>query len=147
MANNHIRAAYVNQHGRRDLASVGPRVLPEQVLRCQAKRGGAKLVLQRCQRRKRRGNHHVERTRSRALPRQGSNEFHGSGYFFFRDHNMAAYPGLKRLVDVVGIGPPLTASESTGVPLPRVTSLPKDVENDALADATVPVAPVAPVVP
>jgi len=30
------------------------------------------------------------------VTRQGSNEFHGSGYFFFRDHNMAAYPGLKR---------------------------------------------------
>jgi carboxypeptidase family protein len=28
--------------------------------------------------------------------RSGSNEFHGSGYYFFRDHNMAAYPGLKR---------------------------------------------------
>jgi len=30
------------------------------------------------------------------VTRQGSNEFHGSGYFFFRDHNMAAYPALKR---------------------------------------------------
>ncbi len=30
------------------------------------------------------------------VTRSGSNEFHGSGYFFFRDHNMAAYPGLKR---------------------------------------------------
>ena len=60
MANNHIRAAYANQHGRRDLASVGAGVLPEQVLRCQTKRGGAKLVLQRCQRRKRRGNHDVD---------------------------------------------------------------------------------------
>jgi hypothetical protein len=30
------------------------------------------------------------------VTRQGGNDFHGSGYFFFRDHNMAAYPGLKR---------------------------------------------------
>jgi len=30
------------------------------------------------------------------VSRGGSNDFHGSGYFFFRDHNMAAYPGLKR---------------------------------------------------
>ena len=30
------------------------------------------------------------------VTRSGSNDFHGSGYFFFRDHNMAAYPGLAR---------------------------------------------------
>ncbi len=30
------------------------------------------------------------------VTRQGSNQYHGSGYYFFRDHNMAAYPGLKR---------------------------------------------------
>ncbi|HZF40461.1 MAG TPA: TonB-dependent receptor [Blastocatellia bacterium] len=30
------------------------------------------------------------------VSRSGGNQFHGSGYFFFRDHNMAAYPGLKR---------------------------------------------------
>ncbi|HEY3743159.1 MAG TPA: carboxypeptidase regulatory-like domain-containing protein [Bryobacteraceae bacterium] len=29
-----------------------------------------------------------------AVTRQGSNDFHGAGYFYFRDHNMAAYPGL-----------------------------------------------------
>ncbi len=30
------------------------------------------------------------------VTRSGSNEWHGSAYFFYRDHNMAAYPGLKR---------------------------------------------------
>lgn len=30
------------------------------------------------------------------VTRSGGNQFHGSGYFFFRDHNMAAYPGLSR---------------------------------------------------
>jgi carboxypeptidase family protein len=30
------------------------------------------------------------------VTRSGSNNFHGSAYFYFRDHNMAAYPGLKR---------------------------------------------------
>src|SRR5262245_5715971 len=30
------------------------------------------------------------------VTRSGSNEYHGSGYFFFRDHNMAAYPALRR---------------------------------------------------
>ena len=30
------------------------------------------------------------------VTRSGSNDFHGSGYFYFRDHNMAAYPALSR---------------------------------------------------
>jgi hypothetical protein len=30
------------------------------------------------------------------VTRSGSNDFHGSGYFFYRDHNMAAYPNLIR---------------------------------------------------
>ncbi|HYL38107.1 MAG TPA: carboxypeptidase-like regulatory domain-containing protein [Bryobacteraceae bacterium] len=32
------------------------------------------------------------------VTRSGGNDFHGNGYFFFRDHNMAAYPGLARQV-------------------------------------------------
>jgi len=31
------------------------------------------------------------------VTRSGGNDFHGSGYFFFRDHNMSAYPGLRRI--------------------------------------------------
>src|SRR5262249_22740331 len=30
------------------------------------------------------------------VSRSGSNDFHGAGYFFFRDHNIAAYPSLGR---------------------------------------------------
>ena len=30
------------------------------------------------------------------VTRSGSNDIHGSVYFFYRDHNMAAYPGLAR---------------------------------------------------
>ena len=30
------------------------------------------------------------------VTRSGSNDFHASGYFFYRDHNMAAYPALNR---------------------------------------------------
>ncbi|HLJ51465.1 MAG TPA: TonB-dependent receptor [Bryobacteraceae bacterium] len=30
------------------------------------------------------------------VTRTGGNDFHGSGFFFFRDHNMSAYPALQR---------------------------------------------------
>jgi len=30
------------------------------------------------------------------VSRTGSNQLHGSGFFFFRDHNIAAYPALRR---------------------------------------------------
>ena len=30
------------------------------------------------------------------VTRSGGNQFHGSGFYFFRDHKLAAYPGLQR---------------------------------------------------
>lgn len=33
------------------------------------------------------------------VTRGGGNDFHGSGYFFFRDNNMAAHPELRRTVE------------------------------------------------
>jgi len=30
------------------------------------------------------------------VTRSGGNDFHGGAYYYFRDHNMAAYPALKR---------------------------------------------------
>ncbi|SPF41337.1 conserved exported hypothetical protein [Candidatus Sulfopaludibacter sp. SbA4] len=30
------------------------------------------------------------------VTRSGTNDWHGSGYFYYRDHNMAAYPALQR---------------------------------------------------
>ncbi|MDP9169272.1 MAG: carboxypeptidase regulatory-like domain-containing protein, partial [Acidobacteriota bacterium] len=30
------------------------------------------------------------------VTRSGTNAFHGTGFFYFRDHNLAAYPGLTR---------------------------------------------------
>ncbi len=31
------------------------------------------------------------------VSRSGGNKFHGSTYYYYRDHNMSAYPGLKRV--------------------------------------------------
>src|SRR4030095_1253029 len=30
------------------------------------------------------------------VTRSGGNDYHGSGFYFYRDHNLAAYPGLQR---------------------------------------------------
>ena len=30
------------------------------------------------------------------VTRSGGNNFHGGGFYFYRDHNLAAYPGLRR---------------------------------------------------
>jgi hypothetical protein len=46
------------------------------------------------------------------VTRSGTNDWHGSGYFFFRDHNMAAYPNLKRLP---GLDNPFFARRNPGV--------------------------------
>ena len=39
------------------------------------------------------------------VTRSGGNDFHGGGYFFFRDHNMAAFPGLRRPTDRLAFNP------------------------------------------
>jgi hypothetical protein len=39
------------------------------------------------------------------VSRTGGNQFHGSGFFFFRDHNMAAYPALRRPNDPSAFNP------------------------------------------
>lgn len=38
------------------------------------------------------------------VTRSGGNDFHGGAYFFYRDHNMAAFPGLKRPCDPSSAG-------------------------------------------
>lgn len=39
------------------------------------------------------------------VSRTGSNDFHGSGFYFFRDHNVAAYPAFKRPCDPTAFNP------------------------------------------
>lgn len=39
------------------------------------------------------------------VSRTGTNDLHGSGFFFFRDHNMAAFPGLRRPCDPTARSP------------------------------------------
>jgi hypothetical protein len=48
------------------------------------------------------------------VTRSGSNEFHGSAYFYFRDHNMAAFPGLKRPTDPSGFNVACADPASSG---------------------------------
>ena len=47
------------------------------------------------------------------VTKSGGNEFHGSGYYFFRDHNMAAYPALRRnAAEMLGWTRPTSARSS-----------------------------------
>jgi hypothetical protein len=39
------------------------------------------------------------------VSRTGGNQFHGSGFYFYRDHNIAAYPTLKRPDDPSAFNP------------------------------------------
>src|SRR5262247_868654 len=39
------------------------------------------------------------------VSRTGANDLHGSGFFFFRNHNMAAFPGFKRPCDPTSFNP------------------------------------------
>jgi hypothetical protein len=39
------------------------------------------------------------------VSRTGGNEFHGSGFFFYRDHNLSAFPGFKRPDDPTAFNP------------------------------------------
>lgn len=39
------------------------------------------------------------------VSRTGTNQFHGSAFFFFRDHNIAAYPALRRPDDPTAFNP------------------------------------------
>jgi len=39
------------------------------------------------------------------VSRTGTNSFHGSAFYFFRDHNMAAFPGFKRPTDPTALSP------------------------------------------
>lgn len=48
------------------------------------------------------------------VTRSGSNDFHGSGYFFFRDHNMAAFPGLRRPDNPSAFNPNCAVPSSAG---------------------------------
>jgi len=46
------------------------------------------------------------------VTRSGSNDWHGSAYFYYRDHNMAAYPNLQRLP---GVSSPFFVRRNPGV--------------------------------
>jgi sarcosine oxidase gamma subunit len=48
------------------------------------------------------------------VSRTGTNNFHGGGFFFFRDHNMAAFPGFKRPTDPSALSPFCGAPTSPG---------------------------------
>jgi len=47
------------------------------------------------------------------ISRSGGNQFHGSGFFFFRDHNMAAFSALRRPCTGAASDPPLCRDASS----------------------------------
>ncbi len=51
------------------------------------------------------------------VTRSGSNTWHGSGFYYFRDHNMAAYPYLQRLNGVPGGTNPFFVRRNPGFSL------------------------------
>jgi hypothetical protein len=51
------------------------------------------------------------------VSRTGTNQFHGSGFFFFRDHNMAAFTALRRPTEIQPNGAALTAASGLVVAL------------------------------
>src|SRR5262245_49931435 len=44
------------------------------------------------------------------VSRSGTNSFHGSGFFYFRDHNIAAFPALTRPCSGLATDSPLCNS-------------------------------------
>jgi carboxypeptidase family protein len=48
------------------------------------------------------------------VSRTGTNDLHGSGFFFFRDHNMAAFTGFKRPCDLTAFNPLCNAPSALG---------------------------------
>jgi hypothetical protein len=51
------------------------------------------------------------------VTKSGSNTVHGSGFFYYRDHNMAAYPYLQRLNGIPGGTNPFFARRNPGFSL------------------------------
>ncbi len=47
------------------------------------------------------------------VSRSGSNQYHGSGFLFFRDHNLAAFPGLTRSCPGLATDSPLCRNEAS----------------------------------
>jgi hypothetical protein len=46
------------------------------------------------------------------VSRTGTNSIHGSGFYFFRDHNLAAFPGFRRPCDPAALNPTCVAGRA-----------------------------------